>query len=90
MQTLLFHVDLSVILHEEHLIKRFLLIQEISKGTKIVRYFKNEDELIKIVKNIKKISYDDRLLSQNIIREKYQLKNMLNKYHNIYRLENGK
>ncbi len=65
-------------------------IQEISKGTKIVRYFKNEDELIKIVKNIKKISYDDRLLSQNIIREKYQLKNMLNKYHNIYRLENGK
>lgn len=65
-------------------------IQETSEDTKIVRYFKNEDELIKIVKNIKKISFEDRLLSQNIIREKYQLENMLNKYHNIYRLKNEK
>jgi len=65
-------------------------IQEISKDAKIVRYFTNENELIKIVKNIKKISYEDRLLSQNIIREKYQLENMLNKYHNIYREKNEK
>tara|TARA_B100001057_G_scaffold490684_1_gene579451 strand:+ start:1772 stop:2824 length:1053 start_codon:yes stop_codon:yes gene_type:complete len=67
-----------------------LSIKEISKDTKIVHFYKSEDELIKIIKDIKKISDRDRLLSQNIIRERYQLKNMVKKYHKIYRQKNGK